>query len=115
VCGLNPEFVEYVSEELGANPVAQLRVQIDIRDESLGYLMTLLENAAKAGESSNDLYVDHLIYAFTLRLLSLGQDRQSRSLPRGALPLDRLRRVEERMRAELCTNLDLKTIAAESG
>jgi AraC family transcriptional regulator len=46
VCGLDPEFVEEVSEELGSNPVAQLRAQIDVRDESLGPLMKLLENAA---------------------------------------------------------------------
>jgi hypothetical protein len=36
VCGLEPEFVEEVSEELDSNPVAQLREQLDIRDESLG-------------------------------------------------------------------------------
>jgi AraC family transcriptional regulator len=115
VCGLDPEFVEEVSEELDSNPVARLRVQIDIRDESLGYLMSLLENAAKSGEPSNNLYVDHLIYAFTLRLFSLGKDRQYTDLPQGALPANKLRRVIERMHAELDTDLDLKTIASESG
>jgi AraC family transcriptional regulator len=115
VCGLDPEFVKDVSEELGSNPVAQLRAQIDIRDESLGYLMRLLENAAKSDESSNNLYVDHLIYAFTLRLFSLGQDRQYTYIPQGALPAHKLRRVIERMNADLDTDLDLKTIAAESG
>jgi len=39
VCGLEPKFVEEVSEELDSNPPAQLRVQLDIRDESLGSLM----------------------------------------------------------------------------
>ncbi len=68
VCGMDPEFVEEVAEELDSNPVTQLRAQIDIRDESLGYLMRLLENAAKPGEN-----------------------------------------------ADLDTDLDLKTIAAESG
>jgi AraC family transcriptional regulator len=115
VCGLDPAFVEDVSEELGSNPVAQLRAQIDMRDESLASLMRLLENAAKSGESSNNLYVDHLIYAFTLRLFSLGQDRQYTDIPQGALPAHKLRRVIERMNADLDTDLDLKTIAAESG
>src|SRR3982074_669353 len=41
VCGLDPEFVEVVSGQLDSNPVAQLQVQTDIRDESLGYLMRL--------------------------------------------------------------------------
>src|SRR5260370_30102319 len=115
VCGLDPEFVEEVSDELDSNPVAQLQVQTDIRDESLGYLMRLLENAAKAGEPSDNLYVDHLIYSFTLRLFSLGKDRQYTYIPQGALPAHKLRRVIERMNAALDTYLDLKTIAAETG
>jgi hypothetical protein len=49
---LDPEFVEEVSDELDSNRVAQLQVQIDIRDESLGYLMRLLENAAKSWETA---------------------------------------------------------------
>jgi AraC family transcriptional regulator len=97
VCGLDPEFVEDVSEELDSNPVAQLRVQTDIRDESLGYLMRLLENAAKSAEPPNSLYVDHLIYSFTLRLFSLEQHRQYTHIPQGALPAHKLRRVIERI------------------
>ncbi|MCU1252222.1 MAG: transcriptional regulator, AraC family [Edaphobacter sp.] len=115
VCRLDPEFVEEVSEELDSNPATQLRAQIDIRDESLGYLMRLLENAAKSGQQSDNLYVDHLIHSFTLRLFSLGRDRQYTHIPQGALPAHKLRRVIERMHADLDTDLDLKTIAAESG
>jgi AraC family transcriptional regulator len=115
VCGLDPDFVEEVSQELNLNPVAQLRVQIDIRDESLGYLMRLLENAAKPGEPAANLYVDHLIYSFTLRLFSLGHDRQYTYIPQGALPAHKLRRVIERMNADLDTDLALKTLAPESG
>ena len=77
--------------------------------------MRLLENAAKSGEPSDSLYVDHLIYAFSLRLFSLGKERQYRDLPQGALPAHKLRRVIERMNADLSIDLDLKTIAAESG
>ena len=87
---MDPEFVEEVAEELDSNPVAQLRAQIDIRDESLGYLMRLLENAAKSGEPSDNLYVDHLIYSFTLRLFSLGHDKQYTYIPQGALPAHKL-------------------------
>jgi AraC family transcriptional regulator len=115
VCGLEPEFVEEVSEELDSNPPAQLRVQLDIRDESLGSLMRLLENAARSGQSSDNLYVDHLIYAFTLHLFSLGRGRQYTYARQGALPAHKLRRVIERMNADLDTDLDLKTLAAESG
>src|SRR5258708_3964229 len=115
VCGLDPEFVEEVSDELESNPDAQLRVQIDIRDESLGYLMRLLENAAKSGEPSDNLYVDHLIYSFSLRLFRLGHDRQYTYIPQGALPAHKPRRVTERKSGVLDTDLDPKTIAAERG
>lgn len=112
VCGLDPGFAAEVAQELD---ISQLRGRADIRDESAVYLMRLLESAAQSGDSSNQLYVDHLAYALTLRLFSSGENRQSRQVPRGALPLHRLRRVVERMRADLATNLDLKTLAAESG
>jgi len=117
VCGLDPGFATEVAQELD---IGQLQGRADIRDESAVYLMRLLESAAQSGDSSNQLYVDHLAYAFTLRLFSSGENgsgenRQSRQVPRGALPLNRLRRVVERMRADLATNLDLKTLAAESG
>jgi AraC family transcriptional regulator len=115
VCGLEPDFVEEVSKELRSNPVAQLRVQIDIRDDALNFLMKLLEDAAKSGTPSSNLYVDHLIYTFTLRLFSLGQDRHCTYSVKGALPAHKLRRVIERMHADLDTDLDLKTIAAETG
>ena len=67
------------------------------------------------GKPPDRLYIDHLIYSFTLRLFSLGQDRPYAYIPQGALPAHKLRRVIERMNADLDTDLDLKTIAAESG
>jgi AraC family transcriptional regulator len=115
ICGLEPEFVMEVSGELESNSALQFQGGIDISDENLSHFMKLFENAAKAAETPNNLYLDHLIYAFTLHLFSLGQNRQTNHMPKEALALPRLRRVIERMRADLCTNLDLKTLAAESG
>jgi AraC family transcriptional regulator len=112
VCGLDPDFAAEVARELH---ISRLRGRAEIRDEPAVYLMRLLESAAQSGDSSNQLYVDHLAYALTLRLFSAGEHRQSQQVPTGALPLHRLRRVVERMRADLATNLDLKTLAAESG
>ena len=115
ICGLDPEFVTEVGGELESTSVRQLRGGIDISDENLGHFMKLLENVAQSGGPPNNLYLDHLIYAFTLHLFSLGQDRQARHMPKEALAIPRLRRVIERMRSDLRTNLDLKTLAAESG
>lgn len=115
ICGLDPEFVTEVGGELEPKSVRQFRGAIDISDENLGHLMKLLENAAQPGGRPNSLYLEHLIYGFTLHLFSLGQDRRTSHLPKEALALPRLRRVIERMRTDIRTNLDLKTLAAESG
>ncbi|HYZ87460.1 MAG TPA: helix-turn-helix domain-containing protein [Bryobacteraceae bacterium] len=112
IVGLDPGFAAEVARELD---IKQLPGPADIHDDSAVHLMRLLESAAKSEESSNQLYLDHLACALTLRLFSSGDNRQNRQVPKGALPLHRLRRVIERMRADLATNLDLKTLAAESG
>jgi len=76
--------------------------------------MRLLESAAQSGDSSNQLYW----ITWPMRSLCgcslLERTGQSRQVPE-ALPLHRLRRVVERMRADLATNLDLKTWRHESG
>jgi AraC family transcriptional regulator len=114
ICALDPEFVAQVGAELESTSARQLRGARDISDENLGRFMKLFQNMAESGASRQSLYLDHLIYAFTLYLFSLGEEGRSR-IPREALPLPRLRRVIERMRADLCIDLDLKTLAAESG
>jgi AraC family transcriptional regulator len=115
LCGLDTDFVQEVAGELESGFTGQLRVQTGFRDEALGGLLRLLEGEASSGETSNGLYVDHLAYALTLRLFSLGKSRRESHLPKGGLPLHIVRRVIERMNANLDTNLDLKTLAAESG
>jgi len=45
------------------------------RYEYVAHLEIATSGAAQSGQS-NKLYVDHLIYAFTLRLFLLGQDRK---------------------------------------
>jgi hypothetical protein len=75
------------SEELDSNPVMQLRVQIDIRNEAIGFLMRLFENAGKSGKPSDNLYVDHLIYRFTLPYgCSLSDNAGNLHIRQGALP-----------------------------
>src|SRR5260370_30695805 len=93
VCGLDPGFAAEVGQELD---ISQLQGRADIRDESAVYLMRLLESAAQSGDSSNQLYVDHLAYALTLRLFSSGENRHSRQVPQGALPLHKLLRAFSR-------------------
>jgi AraC family transcriptional regulator len=117
--GLDRDFVSQVAAELDSHPHEQLHEQSAIQDEVSGGLLRFLEIEARSAKQANRLYVDHLAYALTLRLLSLGsgseQHEQNRKLPKGALPLYKLRRVVERMKAELTADLDLETLAAEAG
>jgi AraC family transcriptional regulator len=115
VCALDTAFVEEVTQELESSPAPGLRQQVAFLDESLRSLVGLLEAEAQSGGLCGRLYVDHLTYALTLRLLSLGTKREPERNGRNALSGPHLRRVLERMEADLSSELDLKTLAIESG
>jgi AraC family transcriptional regulator len=113
VCSLDTAFVDEVAEELESSPAPEIRPQVAFLDESLSSLVGLLEVEAKSGGLSGRLYVEHLTYAFALRLLSLGTKREPERFTRNALSGPRLRRVLQRMEADLSSELDLKTLAIE--
>jgi AraC family transcriptional regulator len=115
VCALDPRFVRRAAEELSGPSTVDLREQIGFRDEAVADLIGLLEAEAKSGGISGSLYVDHLVYALTLRLLSGRTPREDGRAYHNRLPHARLRRVVERMEADLSTDLDLKTLAGVSG
>jgi AraC family transcriptional regulator len=113
---LDPEFVEELSGELDSNCGAQLREQLNVHDEAIAYFMRLFEHAAQSGQSDK-LYVDHLIYAFTLRLFLLGQDRKLGGIavglerPRGGLSREKLMRTIEYIQEQLEAQLTVSGIA----
>lgn len=72
VCALDTPFVKEVAEELEPSSAHEIRPQVAFFDESLSSLVRLLEAEARSDRSSQRLYVEHLTYALTLRLLSLG-------------------------------------------
>jgi AraC family transcriptional regulator len=57
VCRLDPKLFKEIAGDLDANPIAQLRAQTDIRDKDLGYIMRLLESAAKSRQSAQLMWV----------------------------------------------------------
>jgi AraC family transcriptional regulator len=115
VCVLNRTFVREVGDELNGNhPDIHARTS-GFRDTALNSLMRLFEEESKLGGSSGRLYVEHLTYALTVRLLSLGMKRESCHSSTNVLPAPRLHRVIERMKAGLPSDCDLKMLAMESG
>jgi AraC family transcriptional regulator len=77
-------------------------------------LIRLLDEEARTGGRLGRLYAEHLIHALTQRLLLMGTAKEAR-VPSAALPRPRLKRVLDRMQADLSTDLDLHSLAKESG
>jgi AraC family transcriptional regulator len=112
---LDPAFVRQVAEELADGSTVNLQQPIEFHDESAAKLIRLLEMEAASGAPSNSLYVDYLAHALTLRLLSSKTTKEDQPTSRNRLPIPCLRRVVERMEADLTADLNLKVLATESG
>jgi len=115
VCAFLPGFLENAAIELEVAHGNMLVERMGFIDDASSSLIRLLGVEAENGGLSGRFYVDHLAHALVSRLFTLrhGADRT-----RGSklwLPHHSLRRVIERMDAEIGMNLDLRTLAAESG
>jgi AraC family transcriptional regulator len=78
--------------------------------------MTLLAVEADTGGLSGKLYAEHLAHALALRFLWLsGGAHIPRHSHSGKMPTRVLQRVLDTMKAGVATDLDLNTLAAESG
>jgi len=115
LCTLDTQFVGDVAGEQEGYPAPNLRERTLFYDEILGGLVRLLEREAKSGGESGRLFADHLAYSVALRTLAIGEQQPDRHAAPNALPMPRLRRVIERMRTDLSQDIDLQTLAAETG
>jgi AraC family transcriptional regulator len=115
-CALDPRLVAEVGDDLGAPSTVEFRPIANLRDDSLQGIVKLLAAEANSRGASGKLYADHLAHALALRFRQLsGGVRDPKPSQSGKMPTRILQRVLDRMRADLATNLDLHTIAAESG
>jgi AraC family transcriptional regulator len=116
VCVLDPELVLQVGEELGTRWTGEFRGIRNLNDHSLGGIVKLLVMEATSGGSSGKLYVDHLAHALAVRFRQhSGGAQVARPSRERQMPTRVLQRVLDRMKDDLAADLDLKTIAAESG
>ena len=120
LCALDPKLVAEVGEETGTASTVEFRSIANLRDHSLEGIVTLLAAEANSQGASGKLYVDHLAHALALRFRQLSgavSDHMPDHKPSqsGKMPTRVLQRVLDMMRAYLATDLDLHTIAAESG
>jgi AraC family transcriptional regulator len=116
LCALDPRFVAEVGDDLGAPSTVEFRPTASLRDDSLQGIVKLLAAEANSQGASGKLYADHLAHALALRFRQLSDGvRGHEPSQSGRMPTRILQRVLDRMRADLASNLDLHTIAAESG
>lgn len=116
VGALNPQFIRGIEEELDKPPSGAFRGLYGTDHPDLRNLLLLLLRESETGGRYGTLYAESLIVALATRLLYAAR---LKSLPASAevspLPPRLLRRVMERMRADLSGNVDLTSLAAETG
>jgi AraC family transcriptional regulator len=116
LCALDPKLVTEVGEELESPWTGEFRPIPNLRDHSLEGIVKLLAVEADSGGVWGRLYAEHLAHALAVRFRQLSGGVQDDAPSQfGKMPTRILHRVLDRMRADFATNLDLRTIAAESG
>ena len=114
-CSLDPAFVNSIKDELDQRPLEIVHYRTGFHDRILGQLMALLQTELEQGGLLGRLYSDHLTHALSMRLLFLnGAEEQSVQSRISPLPRLALRRVLDRMQ-DISADVDLETLAAESG
>jgi AraC family transcriptional regulator len=116
VGALHPDLIRGMEEELDRRPSGTFHGLYGTDDPDLRNLLRLLVKESEAGGSCGPLYAESLIGALATRLLYAAR---SEKLPANTttcpLPPRHMRRVVELMQTDLSANLNLATLAAESG
>jgi AraC family transcriptional regulator len=115
-CTLEPGFMSKVDEDLDPHPIRSLHDRLGMHDAGISQLMSLLAAEAETGGTYGKLYTDSLSYALATRFHYVARARKLQESSKDSrLPRRILRRVIERMQSDFSVNLDLETLATESG
>ncbi|HEY4049449.1 MAG TPA: helix-turn-helix domain-containing protein, partial [Acidobacteriaceae bacterium] len=116
VGALHPEYVREIEEELERRPGRSCRGLYGTDHPDLRNLLLLLAKESETGGQYGTLYAESLMTALAIRLLYAVRLENSPAQTRASpLPQRHLRRVLDRMQSDLNDNLDLATLATESG
>jgi AraC family transcriptional regulator len=114
-CVLDLGFTRGIAEELDRQPSERPIFQSGVQNTSIGKIIGLLSDELQTGGRSGPLYAETLAHALAIKFLQLyetSEDKISSSKP--LLPKI-LRRIQERIEAELNRQLSLDALAKESG
>lgn len=111
-----PGFLRGIEEEFDKRPNEAARGLHGTDDPELRSLLLLLAKESETGGLSGTLYSDSLAVALATRLIYAERLAKPSTTPKvSPLPARTLRSVVDRMQTDLAANLDLDTLAAESG
>lgn len=114
-CALDEQFVRRVMEELNCRTISAT-FRPCVQDKPVQRILAMLAEELEAEKPLGRLYVDSLAHALAARyiLLDCASDERSRSQATGLLPRV-LKRVREKIEANLDAELSLDCLARESG
>jgi AraC family transcriptional regulator len=112
---LDRDLLTQVAEETKRGTSRTPSGRLGLIDHAAESLMRLLAQEAQAGGPSGLLYADHLKHALVLRLLSLEGNERLEVYSKHSLSQSLLQRVLDRMEADLAKDLDLESLAVETG
>jgi len=116
ICAIAPRFIHDVELELDPRPIGPIQELYGTDDAVLRDLMIRLAREAATGGTAGSLFAESLSTALATRLLHAARALPPPSIDRThRLRAQVLRRVLERMEAELDSDLSLVTLAGESG
>lgn len=115
VGALQSEFIRGVEGELDKFPSGNFHGLYGTDDPDLRSLILLLVKESESGGGYGTLYAESLTVALATRLLYAARLQKVPANKISPLSPRALRRVLDRMHTDLSVNLDLATLAAESG
>lgn len=115
-CALDKTFTEKVSEEMDRPARSAPAFRLGLRDTSIERLLSLLREELMTPLHLGRLYVDSLAHALAYRFLLLnGPVARPAKSQVSALPTPVLKRLKEKMEANIDGDLSLDRLAEETG
>ncbi len=114
-CALEESFVRGVFEELEQPSSFKPTFRPGVEDEAIRRILDMLMMELRSEKPSGSLYVDSLAHALATRYLLIDRFLGTSESSVSGLPARILKRIKEKIEANLDADLSLESLAEESG
>jgi AraC family transcriptional regulator len=114
-CALEKNFTSEIALEMDRQPAEGISVQSGVHDASIAGLVRLMINDFEVEGQPYALYSETLAHALAMRFLLYKSPAATQNFSAKPLPPRILRRIRDRIEAELDTEISLTSLAKESG